>query len=118
MTDEFGLELASQQGLELAAVGQEVLVDNDLVRVWAIRLQPGESQAFHLHRHPYLVVSIRGDANQVETIFGDKRDTLEPSGNVVYRGEQGPVHRLTNKSDEEYECRLIELKSREWNFEQ
>lgn len=117
MSDEYGLEKARDEGVELAAVGQEVVVDNELVRVWAIRLEPGQSQAFHLHRHPYLVVSLRGDANQVETIFGETRSTFEPTGNVVYRGEQGPVHRLTNKSDETYECRLIELKSKEWNFD-
>lgn len=117
MSDNFGLNRAREQGLELGSVGQEVVLDNDLVRVWAIRLEPGDSQAFHLHRHPYLVVSLQGDANQVETIFGETRETFEPTGNVVYRGDQGPVHRLTNKSNQIYECRLIELKSREWNFE-
>lgn len=110
MDDPWGLRQAQERGVELEDVGQEILIDNEAVRVWAIRLPPGQTQEFHLHRHPYVVVSITGAENRVESIFGDTRPAPEPPGSVVWRGEAGPVHRLTNVSDTPYECRLIELK--------
>lgn len=117
MTDRWGLEKAANEELELEGVGQELLAETELVRIWGISLEPGESQGFHLHRHPYIVISLGGDSNEVETIFGDTRPTDEPPGNVVIRDEAGPIHRLTNKSDVRYACRLIELKTEEWHFD-
>lgn len=108
--DRWGLRKVGELGVTLEGVGQEVVFENDVVRVWAIRLAAGETQQFHLHRHPYVVISVRGADNRIETIFGDTRSTSEPAGNVVWRGDPGPVHRLTNVSDEAYECRLMELK--------
>lgn len=115
MTDDpWGLTEAQRRGLELDDVGQDLLYEDDEVRVWGIALEPGESQPFHLHRHPYVVISVGGDANQVETIFGETRDTHEPAGNVVVRDEAGPVHRLVNVSETPYRCRLVEIKTEEW----
>lgn len=117
MADRTGLDRAEELGIELEEVGQEILLEDDLVRVWRIRLGPGETQAFHLHRHPYLVISIAGDHNRVETIFGDTRPAPEPQGNVVWRPSPGPVHRLTNVSDEHYECRLVEFRKEVFDLE-
>ncbi|MEU6208086.1 cupin, partial [Micromonospora musae] len=36
-------------GIELGPVGQEIVYENDRVRVWHIRLEPGESQPLHRH---------------------------------------------------------------------
>lgn len=115
--DRFGLEEARKQGIELDDVGQDLLYEDDAVRVWGIALEPGGSQSFHFHRHPYVVISLGGDANQVQTIFGETRDTYEPAGNVVVRDQQGPVHRLVNVSDTPYACRLVEIKTEEWTGE-
>lgn len=115
--DAFGLEEVRRRGIELDDVGQDLLYEDDSVRVWGIALEPGDFQPFHFHRHPYVVISVGGDANQVETIFGDTRDTFEPAGNVVVRDEKGPVHRLVNVSDTPYRCRLIEIKTEEWTGE-
>ena len=115
--DPFGLEAARSQGIELDDVGQDLLYEDESIRVWGIALEPGVSQPFHFHHHPYLVISLGGDANQVETIFGETRDTYEPAGNVVVRNEQGPVHRLVNVSQTPYRCRLVEIKTEEWTGE-
>lgn len=112
--DPLGLEEARRQGVQLDEVGQELLYEDDSVRVWGIALEPGESQPFHFHRHPYVVISLAGDANQVRTIFGDTRDTHEPPGNVVVRDEKGPVHRLVNVSETPYRCRLVEMLWEDW----
>lgn len=115
--DPLGFEEARRRGIELDDVGQDLLYEDDSVRVWGIALEPGDSQPFHFHRHPYVVISVGGDSNQVQTIFGETRDTFEPAGNVVIRDEKGPIHRLVNISDTPYRCRLIEIKTEEWTNE-
>ncbi|MGA9949950.1 MAG: hypothetical protein WBQ24_17005, partial [Xanthobacteraceae bacterium] len=72
---------------------------------------------FHIHDHPYLVVSLGGGENEIETIFGKKISTQEPLGSFVFINEMREVHRLTNKSDVAYFSRLIEIKSVGWNTE-
>lgn len=72
-------------GTELGPVGQEIVYENDRVRVWHIRLEPGERQPLHRHDHPYLVVAIEGAKNVVQTIDGTRIDADEPTGGVVYR---------------------------------
>lgn len=114
MSDEYGLELAKQRGIELGDIGTELLQETDDIRVWRVDLDPGETIPFHYHHHPYVVFSLAGDKNVVESIFGDKRETFEPPGHVVYRNAASPVHRLTNVSDVRYESRLVEFKKVGW----
>jgi hypothetical protein len=115
--DRFGLEAAADRGVRLGEIGQKILFENELVRVWEIRLEPGETIDFHIHYHPYLVVSLGGGENEIETIFGKKIATQEPLGSFVFINEMREVHRLTNKSDVTYLSRLIEIKSITWSVE-
>ena len=66
---------------------------------------------------PYLVISLGGGENEIETIFGDKIATNEPLGSTVFMNEMRPVHRLTNRDKVRYLSRLIELKSVRWTAE-
>ena len=84
------------------------------MRIWEVSLAPGETHEFHIHYHPYIVISLGGGANEVETIFGDKRATYEPSGATVFIDGMRPVHRLTNKAKIPYLSRLVELKHVTW----
>jgi beta-alanine degradation protein BauB len=96
---------------ELGEVGQRVLFENELVRVWQITLGPGESQPWHQHENPYLVIAIEGAMNVVTLREdGTKIDAPEPTGAVIYR-EPGPVHMLTNIGETRYVSRLVELLS-------
>lgn len=45
----------------LGGVGTKVLFENDRVRVWEMRLEPGEESAVHRHDLDYLLVQISGD---------------------------------------------------------
>ena len=114
MDDKYGLTAAARRGIKLGEIGQKILFENDLVRVWEIRLEPGETIDFHIHHHPYLVVSLGGGENEIETIFGRKITTHEPIGSFVFIDEMREVHRLTNKADVAYYSRLIEMKSVTW----
>ena len=118
MADSFGLVRAKERGIELGKVGQRVLLENEHVRVWEIRLEPGETIDFHIHYHPYLVISLGGGENEIETIFGQHIKTDEPLGSTVFIKEMRAVHRLTNRSAVPYLSRLIELKHVRWSADE
>ena len=115
MSDTFGLQAAADRGIALGEVGQKILFENEFVRVWEIRLEPGQTHDFHIHYHPYLVVSLGGGENEIETIFGKKIPTQEPLGSFVFINDMRAVHRLTNKSGTTYLSRLIEMISVTWS---
>ena len=117
MSDKSGLKAAAEKGVKLGDVGQRIVFENDQVRIWEINLEPGQVQDFHLHYHPYVIISLGGKENEIETIFGDKRMTNEPLGSTVFMNEMRPVHKLTNKSTVRYLSRLIELKHIHWTAE-
>jgi hypothetical protein len=118
MADSYGLIRAKEQGVALGEVGQRVLLENEHVRVWEIRLEPGETIDFHIHYHPYLVISLGGGENEIETIFGRHIKTDEPLGSTVFINEMRAVHRLTNRAKVPYLSRLIELKHVRWTADE
>lgn len=117
MDDKHGLKAAAERGIKLGQVGDKILFENEHIRMWEVRLEPGETIDFHIHYHPYLVVSLGGGENEVETIFGARIPTNEPSGSFVFIDEMRAVHRLTNRSNVTYLSRLIEMKSVTWKAE-
>jgi mannose-6-phosphate isomerase-like protein (cupin superfamily) len=112
--DKFGIQEAAKRGIELGEVGQRIVLENEHVRVWEINLDPGESIDFHIHYHPYLVISLGGGENEIETIFGDRIKTVEELGSTVFINEMRAVHRLTNRAKIRYLSRLVELKNVRW----
>jgi hypothetical protein len=114
MDDKYGLKAAADRGIKLRDIGDRILLENEFVRVWEVKLEPGETLGFHIHYHPYLVLSLSGGANEIETISGKKIATDEPGGTYVFINEMREVHRLTNKSNVTYLSRLIEMKSVTW----
>jgi hypothetical protein len=117
MTDRTGIKTAAEKGIKLREIGQRIVLENEYIRVWEINLDPGETIDFHIHFHPYLVVSLGGGENEIETIFGDKITVHEPLGSTVFINDMRPVHRLTNRAKVRYLSRLIELKSVRWTAE-
>jgi hypothetical protein len=117
MTDKTGIRTAAEKGVKLGEIGQRIVLENEYVRIWEINLDPGETIDFHIHYHPYVIISLGGGENEIETIFGDKRMTYEPLGSTVFMNEMRPVHKLTNHADVRYLSRLIELKTVRWSAE-
>lgn len=114
MDDRLGLKAAAERGVTLGNVGDKILFENEHIRMWEVRLEPGKTIDFHIHYHPYLVVSLSGGENEIETIFGKRIPADEPQGSFVFIDEMRAVHRLTNKSNVVYLSRLIEIKSVTW----
>jgi hypothetical protein len=117
MTDTTGIKTAAEKGIKLREIGQRIVLENEYIRVWEINLDPGETIDFHIHFHPYLVVSLGGGENEIETIFGNKIMVNEPLGSTVFINDMRPVHRLTNRANVRYLSRLIELKNVRWTAE-
>jgi len=115
MEDKFGLKAAAERGIKLRDIGDKILLENEFIRMWEVRLEPGQTLGFHIHYHPYVVVSLSGGENEIETISGRKITTDEPAGSYVFINEMREVHRLTNKANVTYLSRLIEMKSVAWS---
>lgn len=97
--------------LPLGPIGDRVLFENELIRVWILRLDPGEKQVWHRHHLPYLIVPLTPGKSHIEfrdgTVFVPEEETV---GMVLWR-EPGEIHELTNTADWEYANILVELKS-------
>jgi 3-(3-hydroxy-phenyl)propionate hydroxylase len=96
--------------LELGEIGTSVVFENEHVRVWEVRLEPGQTQTWHKHHHPYLIVGVEGAENRMDFYDGSEpRHMQETPGRVVFR-DAGKVHMLTNEGETTYVNRLIEMK--------
>lgn len=108
----------AEPGQELGGVGSSVLFENDRVRIWEMRLAPGEHSDLHRHELEYIIVQIAGDRVGAdiepgsEDAFGlaGKRfsSTVRP-GRALYV-PPGGLERAVNVGKREYYEVLIELK--------
>lgn len=99
------------EGIELGPIGDEVIFENDLVRIWSLHLPAGKIQDWHQHHLPYVVVPISpSDRNVMVFADGRERETAEAPGGALWR-EAGPPHKLENRGTIDYHNVLIELKT-------
>jgi beta-alanine degradation protein BauB len=92
-------------------IGTELLFENDRVRVWDLRLQPGEASPTHRHRGDYLFVQVT--PSTVEAHEGGEAPSLtECDDGFVQYTEVGPgiVHRIVNRADLPFREILVEFK--------
>lgn len=99
----------------LGDVGTRLLFENDRVRVWRMKLAPGESSAVHRHDSDYLLVKVAGDTIAVDpepdtvSEYTEYAEYPVKAGHVDYL-PRGGVERAHNPGDEEYHEVIIELK--------
>src|SRR5690606_37562094 len=53
----------SPRGEKLGPLGDKVLFENEFVRIWSVKLDPGERQAWHQHQLPYIIVPMTEGKN-------------------------------------------------------
>ncbi len=94
------------------AVGTQLLFENERVRVWDLRLAPGESTGLHRHEHDYLYVVIgdgRLQAADAEGNRGEARDMQD--GEVRFSALEGEaVHEAFNVGAGPWRNIVVELK--------
>jgi len=96
-------------------VATKLLFENDRVKIWEMRLEPGQRGALHRHEYDHVLVQISGDRMAVEP---------DPSTRSIYREyveapvepgkfffiEKGGVETAYNVGKEPFHEIVIELK--------
>lgn len=105
---EFADEITSPS----SNVGTKLLFENDRVRVWEIKLGPGERAPFHRHVHPYFYVCAEPGRVRVRFPSGHYADGDEEAGAFMYmehsEGEPG-IHDLENVGGTTIRYTTVEL---------
>jgi len=101
---------------ELGGVGTKVVFENDQVRVWVLRLAPGERSAVHQHDLDHLLIQISGDRIAVEPeadAQGPHRDYMEAAviPGMVAHVPKGGIETAVNVGSEPYYEIIVELKN-------
>ena len=99
----------------LGGVGTKVLFENDRVRIWELRLDPGEDSDVHRHELDHILVLLSGDRIAVEPepdTRGPYKDYLEVKvvpGTAVFV-PRGGVETARNVGAQPYHEVIVELK--------
>lgn len=97
------------EGTVLGTIGDEVIFENEHVRVWKLNLAPGEIQGWHQHDLPYLVIPLTAGDNVMRFADGRVKPTAERPGEALWR-EPGMPHELENVGKTSYANVLVEIK--------
>lgn len=96
-------------------VGTRILFEDERVRVWQVRLAPGEQGDVHRHDLDHLLIQVAGDRIAVvpePDSAGPFRDYLEADviPGAVVKVARGGVERARNVGQEPYLEVVVELK--------
>ena len=108
IADEFEREKLNNNG----CVGSVLLSESEKVRVWIIRLAPGERIGFHRHVLDYFWTSVSGGRGRQHLQDGTTVEfTYQPgeTRHEVYGAGQYKVHDLENLGDKEMVFMTIEF---------
>jgi hypothetical protein len=100
---------------QLGPVGTRMLFENDRVRVWEVRLPPGEEGSLHRHHLDHLLIQVAGDRIAVvpdAESEGPFRDYLEADviPGAVVEVARGGVEVARNVGAKPYVEVIVELK--------
>jgi quercetin dioxygenase-like cupin family protein len=93
-------------------VGTQLLSENERVRVWIIRLKPGERVGFHRHVLDYFWTSVNGGRGRQHLMDGTTVEHTYYAGETrheTYGPGQYKVHDLTNLGDKDMIFNTIEF---------
>lgn len=103
---------------QFGGIASKVLMENDKVRIWEMRLAPGQESALHRHDNDYVMIQIAGDkmAARFEPDSGGEWAGLDyiegeiAPGNVIF-AKAGGIETAINVGKEEFYEIVVELKS-------
>jgi beta-alanine degradation protein BauB len=108
LRQEFEREAQSPNG----CVGSELISDSDRVRVWMIRLKPGQRFGFHRHVLDYFWSAVSGGRGRQHLMDGSTVEyTYQPgeTRHESYSPGQYKVHDLENIGDKELVFMTVEF---------
>jgi len=100
MAPELQKEFAAHAGD--GRVGNELLSETQRVRVWAVRLKPGERLGFHTHVLDYFWTSVTGGHGRSHFDDGQVADIVYKPGDIkhlTFNEGEFMVHDLENVGD-------------------
>jgi beta-alanine degradation protein BauB len=95
-------------------VGSKKLFENDRVRVWELRLGPGEESPVHRHHHDHLLIQVAGDRIAVvpepdtQSRYKDYMEADVRPGEVAFV-RRGGVEVARNVGEQPYREIIVEL---------
>lgn len=100
---------------ELGGVGTKVVFEDDRVRVWVLKLAPGERSPTHEHELDHLLIQVKGDRIAVDPepdTQSPYRDYMEADvvAGMVTFVPAGGVETAVNCGEEPYYEVIVELK--------
>jgi len=102
--------------VQLGDIGSKLLFEDDEIRIWELRLAPGEASAPHRHTCDYVIVDVTGDKIAAKSVpgypseYGDYIEASVEQGHTVFLN-QGSVETAVNVGEEPYRNVLVEFKA-------
>lgn len=96
---------------EVGNIANEVVFENDRVRVWNLELPPGRRSPLHTHMNPYFSVIMKSSRLRAEFANGESSVDEDPEGAVLWYGldDATRTHAIENIGDRLCVARVIEL---------
>lgn len=94
-------------------IGTELLFENDVIRVWSMTLEPGQSMPYHIHRLDYVYVYVTPSRIAFMEHPGQVKETRDYKDgyvNYVSVGD-GITHQIRNDGDITHRQILVEFKT-------
>ena len=110
--DEITAEFERESNNPNPCVGSTLLSENDQVRVWIIRLAPGERIGFHRHVLDYFWTSVSGGLGRQNLMDGSTVEFTYRPGETrheTYGPGEYKVHDLQNLGDKEMVFMTVEF---------
>lgn len=107
---EFEAELSAAP--DNREIGSSVLFENDRVRVWEVRLQPGERGAFHIHDRNYFWTVVEGGIGKQRSTDGTYKLRRYDTGDTSFQAntpDDSMIHDFENAGDDEIRFITVEL---------
>ena len=95
--------------IERGEVATHLLFENERVKVWEMRLEPGESSDLHRHTMDYVLCILEGESIDADRPGGGTEHYPIKPGQVIFV-PAGGTERAVNRSTIRFRELLIELK--------
>jgi beta-alanine degradation protein BauB len=105
----------ADENIPLGDIGTNLLYEDDEIRIWDMRLAPGEESAPHRHMCDYVIVDVAGDKIAAKAVpgypmeYGDYIEAPVEQGHTTFL-KQGSVETAVNVGVKPYRNVLVEFK--------
>ena len=101
------------EAAQLGNVATRLLFENERVKVWEMRLEPGESSDLHRHTLDYLLYILEGTSIDADRPDGESLRFPVGPGQLFFV-PRGGTERAVNRSGTRFRELLVELKDPEF----